>query len=594
MVPWFQYCTDLWFTGFDPPKTLVPAAAIAPPITTRDPITSIVGPQASATQDPGAKKTAAVWDPLTTLRQHVPLPKETSKTAGFKPQVPKETSQSSTVKPQIPKARPVDEDPMTKHQDTSQDSRQKSRMIDPGRPWETPSSSGGDGKTPYDPSGQSDVQDGSNKNSNLPESSNKDGSKYPNSPVQTTGANSAQVDPASQYNPQIPVLISGGSQPTVGAPVTEMTISLGSHAVVAGPSAVHVDGVQVNPNQAPASISGGAALNQENSIVVASQIFHLPASTEHLSTAIAGQTVIPVANGLSIQGVFVTGTSPIVISGTTVSVDKSYLYIGSKSYPLPTTNLAPVTTLVNGAVAIPLSNAVSIYGTTITAGAPAATLFGTAISLDSSSNIIFDGTARALPSFSKTTSPIAQTTTINNVGVELLASGISVAGTILTPGAPPITASGSPISLGSTLLAIGITSIPVSFGKPQALITTVGGQAITAAATAAKVGSVTLSPGARGTTVGGTLVSLGLGGGLVIRSKTVVLGAPTGSLGGLMTGGFRSGVPLTNISSTSGDSNSTKSGVQNFEGRAVRSRSLIPEALAGIASAIHLILYLHI
>lgn len=576
MVPWFQYCTDLWFTGFDPPKTLVPAAAMAPPVTTGDPVTSIVGPQASATQDPGAKKTAAVWDPFTTLRQHVPLPKETSKTAGFKPQVPKETSQSSTVKPQIPKARPVDEDPMTKHQDTSQDSRQKSSVIDPGRPWETPSSSGGDGKTPDDPSGRSDVQDGSNKNSNSPESSNKDGSKYPNSPVQTTWANSAQVDPASQYNPEIPVLISGGSQPTTGTPVTEMTISLGSHAVVAGPSAVHVDGVQVNPNQAPASISGGAALNQENSIVVASQIFHLPASTEHLSTTIAGQTVVPVANGLSIQGVFVTGTSPIVISGTTVFVDKSYLYIGSKSYPLSTANLAPVTTLVNEAVAIPLSNAVSIYGTTITAGAPAATFPGTAISLDSLSNIIFDGTAQALPSFSKTTSPIAQTTTVNNVGVELLPSSISVAGTISTPGAPPITASGSPISLGSTILATGINTIPVSFGKPQALITTVGGQAITAAATAAKVGSVTLSPGARGTTVGGTLVSPGLGSGLVIRSKTVVLGAPTGSLGGLITGGFGSGVPLTNISSTSGDSNSTKSGVQNFEGRAVCSRSLIP------------------
>ena len=595
MIPWFQYCTDLWFTGFDPPKTLVPAAAMAPPVTTGDLATSIVGPQASATQDPGAKKTAAVWDPLTTLRQHVPLPKETSTIAGFKPQVPKETSQPSIVKSQIPPARPVDEDPVTKNQDTSQDSQEKSSSTDPGRPPEIHSSSGGDGETPGDPSGQSDVQDGSNKDFNLPDGSNQVGSKDPNSLAQTTGANSAQVDPASQYNPQNPVPISGGSKPTTGAPVTETTISLGSHAVVAGPSAVHVDSVQVNPDQAPASISGGAALNQGSRIVVTSQIFHLPAPAEQAPTTIAGQTVVPVANGVSLQGSVITGTSPVVIAGTTVSVDKSHLYIGSKSYPLPTANPAPVTTLVNGAVAIPLSNAVLIYGTTLTAGAPAATFAGTTVSLDSSSNLIFDGTAKALPSFSQMTSPTVQTTTINNVAVELLPTGISVAGTTLTPRAPPITASGSPVSLGSTILAIGTSSVPVSFGTPQVLITTVGGQAITAAAAmAVKVGSVILLPGAQGTTVDGTLVSLGSAGSLVVGLNTVMLGAPTESLGGVIMGGLGSGGPPANSSSPSRGSNSTTSNVQSFEGKAARSRSVIPEGLTGLVLAIHLILFINI
>lgn len=64
MILWFQHCTDLWFTGFDPPKTLVPAVAMAPPVTTSDPVDPIVTPQASATQDPSAKKTAAVWNPI--------------------------------------------------------------------------------------------------------------------------------------------------------------------------------------------------------------------------------------------------------------------------------------------------------------------------------------------------------------------------------------------------------------------------------------------------------------------------------------------------------------------------------------------------
>ena len=247
---------------------------------------------------------------------------------------------------------------------------------------------------------------------------------------------------------------------------------------MAGPSGVHVDSVEVNPSQTPASISGGAAINQVNSIVVASQILHLPTLTQQSPTMIAGQTVVPIANGVSIQGTSVTGTSPIVISGTAVSIDKSHLYVGSKSYPLPTVKPTLVTTLANGAIALPMPNAVSIYGTTITAGAPAATVSGTAVSLDFSSNLIFDGTAQALPSFPPPTPKSNQITTINSVAIQLLPTGISVAGSVLTPGAPPITASGSLVSLGSTVLAVGTSSVPVSFGTPQSLITTIGGQVI--------------------------------------------------------------------------------------------------------------------
>lgn len=568
---------------------------MAPPATTSDPASSILGPQASATHDPGAKKTTAAQDPipLTTLRQHAPLPKETSTIPGSKPQVHKETSQSSTVNSQTPQAKAVDEDPVTKHQDTFQDSQQESRSTDPRGPSETHSSSGGDAKTPPDPGGQADVQGSSNRNSKLPEASNQDGSKDPKAPAQTTRVNSAQVDSASQYNPQNPTPILVGSKSTKDAPFTETTISLGSHVVVVGPSAVHVDSVQVAPNQAPASISGGAALNQGDSIVIATQIFHLLAPTGQAPMTIAGQTIIPIANSVSIQRTFVTGTSPVIFSGTTVPVGKSHLYIGSKSYLLPTANPGLVTTLVNGAVAIPLPGAVSIHGTTLTAGAPAATISGTAVSLDSSSNLIFDGTAKALPSFSQMTSLRAQTTTINNIAVALLSNGIFVAGTTLTPEAPHITASGSPVSLGATILAIGTSSVPVSFGNPQVLITTVGGQAITAVATAVKVGSVTLLPGTQGKRVDGALVSLGSAGSFVVGSKIVVLGAPTGSLGGLKMGGFGSGGPSANSSSPSRGSNSTISSVQSFEGKTVRVRSLIPEGLAVLATAIHLVLHIH-
>ncbi len=560
MVPWFQYCTDLWFTGFDPSRSLVPAAALAPAVTSSDSVAPTIGPQPSATHDPGAKKTAAVWNPMPfpSPVQHGPLAKETN---------PIPVSKQQVSQPQ-----PTGGDPGTNHQHLSQ---QDSGLTDPSE--------------------QSDVHSGNTEGPELPGDSGQDAPKVTSSPVQNQVTNPAQVATHStaRNSPQNGRLDPGDSPPTYDATLPPTTISLAGHAVVADPSDVHVDGVRVNPHQALASISGIAAMIQGDRIVVASQIFHLPDPTEQAATAIAGQAVIPVANGVSIQGAYVTGTTPVIISGTTISVDNLHLYVGSKAYPLPTASPISVTTLANGAVILPMPNAVSIYGTTLTAGAPAATFLRTAISLDASSNLIFDGTALSLPSFAPTTADWDKVTTINSLAIELLPSGISVAGTTLTPGAHAITAFGKPVYLGSTILAIGTSSIPVSFGNWQSLITTIGVQAITAAATGVEMGTAKLSPGAQGTTLGGTLVSLGSSGNLVVGSTTLVLGGPSGSLGGLIMGGFGPGAPSAKNISPAGSiatslSNSTSFGVHAFEGRAEGLRGLVPGTLAALAVAIHL------
>ena len=285
-----------------------------------------------------------------------------------------------------------------------------------------------------------------------------------------------------------------------------------------------------------------------------------PTPTEQAATTIAGQRVVPVINGVSVLGTSVRGTSRVLISGITVAVDKSHIYFGSESYPIPTVNPASTTTLANGVVAFPLSNAVSVIGTALTAGTPAATFSGTVVSLDASSNLIFDGTAQNLPTFARTTSDSSQVTMIDSVAVELLPSGISIAGTALTPAA--------------------------------SLITTIGGQIITAVATAIKTGSATMSAGAKATNLGGTVVSLGSGGSLVIGSKTVVLAAPSGSFGGSGPGG-----PLTNGSSPHGSvpvnvQNNTTSSVHSFEGKAGGFECLIPQALASLVIAMHFLSHL--
>ena len=396
MVPWFQYCTDLWFTGFDPPRSLIPAAAIAPPVTTSDLAALTIAPQPSATQVPGAKQTAAVWNPipLPSPLQHVPLPKETNTAPVLKPQVSKETNPVSIINPQASQPQPADGDLGSEHQGSSQK---------------------GSGST--EPSGQSSIQNDSSGDPKFPGDSNQDATKDPSSPAQNQEINTAQIatNAAAQHSSQNESPDPGDPPPAEAATLVETTISLAGHAVVAGPSGVHVDGVKVNPNQTPTDISGMAAINQGNSIVVASQIFHLAASTEQVATMIAGQTVIPIANGVSIHGTSITGTNTAIISGTAVSVHDSHLYFGSKSYPLPTANPASATTLANGAVALPIPNAVSIYGTTLTAGAPAATFSGTAVFLDVSNNLVFDGTGQALPHFSQTESQSGQVTTIDGV-----------------------------------------------------------------------------------------------------------------------------------------------------------------------------------
>ena len=58
--PFFKDCTDGYFTGYDPPRTLEPATAMAAPVTTRVPITSSATAAPGFAKDPGPSKTAQI------------------------------------------------------------------------------------------------------------------------------------------------------------------------------------------------------------------------------------------------------------------------------------------------------------------------------------------------------------------------------------------------------------------------------------------------------------------------------------------------------------------------------------------------------
>lgn len=127
-----------------------------------------------------------------------------------------------------------------------------------------------------------------------------------------------------------------------------------------------------------------------------------------------------------IDGVLLTpGATHSPSSGPPIWLDESSskIHVGSSVYTLPSalTLIRAVTrTLTNGATAVALpSGDVSIYDITISAGAPAVTVSGTALSLDGHDNLIFDGTAAALPT----------------------ANAISTSGTTNSAGAPAVTIS---------------------------------------------------------------------------------------------------------------------------------------------------------
>ena len=129
-------------------------------------------------------------------------------------------------------------------------------------------------------------------------------------------------------------------------------------------------------------------------------------------------------------------------------------------------------------------------------------------------------------------------TTINNQIVQPLSHGVSVAGTILTPGAPAITASGTPISLGSSAFIVGPSTVPILFQHPDPLVTTVAGHPITAAPGAVNMADTTLYPGIPGVTLDGTAVSLDTSSNIIIGSSTVALSDENKGFGKLILGGI--------------------------------------------------------
>ena len=211
------------------------------------------------------------------------------------------------------------------------------------------------------------------------------------------------------------------------------------------------------------------------------------------------------------------GGPRITISDVPISLASGHLMVGSTSYALPVTpdSAKPSSVDIAGysfAIPSPGVGAITIGSQVVSAKGPAITVSNTPVSLGGNALVV--GSSTHLLAFPQPT--MAAPITIGGYKVIPPVPGSSlVIGThTLTPG-QEITISATPISLGSSVLAVGTSTIPLPTAvtdqkhhqKPHYFA--IGSQTIAIVPAGILVGSQTLQPGGPAITVSGTPYSLG-------------------------------------------------------------------------------------
>ena len=194
--------------------------------------------------------------------------------------------------------------------------------------------------------------------------------------------------------------------------------------------------------------------------------------------------------------------SVIVINGVTMSFPTAKSEGGNVVE-------SPIVTVGSQSVTFNSASQLVVAGQTLTPGAPAITIQGTPVFLDSSSNaIVVAGKTLSLSppvnapavSFSVASQPLS----LNSL------SQYVVAGNILTPGAPPINIQGTPVSLAPSASAVVVAgstiALPAGVNGP---VISIGNQPVTENSASQFIfGSKTLIPGGPAITVSGKTISL--------------------------------------------------------------------------------------
>ena len=262
--------------------------------------------------------------------------------------------------------------------------------------------------------------------------------------------------------------------------------------------------------------------------------------TEGQIKTINDQVIQPLSHGISIAGTTLTPGAPaITVSDTPIHFGPSALVVGTSTVPFApkyqNPNPDPLITTIAGQVITAAPNALGIDRSTCQPGAAPSRVGGPPLHCDSSARLQIGTSTLPLAA------PTQLITTIASQLITAAANALlTIPGTTLTPGSPGLKVAGTLISLdtASHQFIVGTKTIaldPASGTNP--LVTEFGGRVITAFPDRITIAGTTLTPGASGVVVGGTLISLNTAGQVIVGSKTIAL-LESGRSTGLVMGGF--------------------------------------------------------
>lgn len=504
-IPWFSYCEGALFTAFDPPSALKAATALAPPLPPSDPISHPWAPAPSPTIDPGAGYTVGA-EALTPVPAKIPIVDQPEATNTAAPIPPKQEGPNPEPQPNDPatqespssQSRPNKVEPSSNTKEGN-DPQQSSNPHQGSSPEQGSGSSGDSGQEedpkPNSDSSQVDGNQGSNQN---PESNPQDDPK--------------QTDDANPFN--------GFTEDQVQT-INNQVVQPLSHDI-------SIAGTTLTPGASPIIVSGTSIHLGSSALVIGTSTVSLVFGDPSLiTTTIGGHIITAASDAIAVAGTTLTRGAPlIIVSGTPIHFGSSALVVGTSTVPLVPEIPTQMIITIAGQAITAAPSAVAIAGNTLNPGAPGTTIDGTILSLNTAGQFVIG--SKTIPFGSK----VLETMTTNIAGQVITAapSGVAVAGTTLTPGAPGITLDGTLLSLDTASeLIVGSKTVPLESASPNSIVTTIGGQVITAAANRIAIGGTALTPGVSGVTVDGTLVSLNTAGRLIVGSKTIAL--PNGSTG---------------------------------------------------------------
>ena len=378
--PAWSGCTDAFFTGFDPPRTLAAADAMVPGTTVIHSIATPMTPTPGPSLTTGPMKTAIQQNPEPSVQQ-------TFESHANQQTKPYSSTRTSNVLQAETSGQEVDlaittgthDQQVNDTEDSESASRPSDSRILDHESQVLPGIGGGSAK-PARPLQTSPLLQSGPQNQifTVTNLGNHDHWGDPISKSQQVSGGAEDFgDPEQQYTPSQPFQSLAVVSDAKGNLVTTSLGIIGQES-----STKH--------GENSANIVGNDDVSHSIFPEYGIDFLHLSAAPSAQITTVAGHALKAVTNGVSVQGTIVSvGSPPITVSGTPIPVNSfSQVYFDGTPHQLPSLNPIPATTLANSALAVLGQDGHSIYGATLVPEDPGSTASGIAVSLDHSDRFL--------------------------------------------------------------------------------------------------------------------------------------------------------------------------------------------------------------